>query len=192
MSHGDGDGVPVYINIPIASGEWDTNICIWDVSQGRNEFLLHTLEGHEHTVGCLCWNQNGEILLSGSHDRTIRLWNALAGTILSVIHGHEGGIRSLSVSPYYKLLASASHDKTIRIWDFGNNNSSRCIDNDTSHCIVMLYSHSKAVTVVSWSKCGKYLASGTYDNTVCIWDAVSSSSSTNNPPPKVLINWWLE
>lgn len=47
------------------------NIHLWDVDSG---VLLHTLEGHTSGVVDLIFSPDGQILVSGSYDGTIRLW----------------------------------------------------------------------------------------------------------------------
>ena len=58
-----------------------------------------------------------DILVSGSHDCTIRVWNILTGQQERVIEGHTGKIYCVSISANGKLLASKSSDNSIRIWD---------------------------------------------------------------------------
>jgi ribosome assembly protein 4 len=79
----------------------------------------------------------------------------------AAISGHGDNILAVQFSPANSSrMASASGDKTVRIWD--------CDTGTPAHT---LKGHSKWVLAVSYSPDGSILASGGYDNAVCIWDA---------------------
>lgn len=58
-----------------------------------------------------------KFLLSGSRDRTVRLWEAFSGTLLMTFVNHENWVRSVRFHPCGKYAISASEDKTIRVYD---------------------------------------------------------------------------
>ncbi|OCQ99801.1 hypothetical protein BCD64_01570 [Nostoc sp. MBR 210] len=74
---------------------------------------------HEAAVQTIAFSPNGQIIASGSVDKTIRLWN-LHGQELKILEGHKDTITSLAFSPDGKTLASASEDGTIKIWNLKN------------------------------------------------------------------------
>lgn len=53
----------------IATAGYDELIKIWHAKTCE---LVTTLEGHKHHIECLAWNEK---LISGSQDRSIRMWN---------------------------------------------------------------------------------------------------------------------
>jgi WD40 repeat protein len=55
-------------------------------------------------------------LVSGSSDRTIRLWDPKAGVETARLEGHSLGVTALCVLPDGRL-ASGAGDNTIRLWD---------------------------------------------------------------------------
>src|SRR5205085_9457928 len=60
---------------------------------------------------------DGQSVISGSSDRTVKVWDWPAGTVKATLKGHKGAVRSVAVSPDGKLAASAGEDKTVRVWD---------------------------------------------------------------------------
>ncbi|HEY9597816.1 MAG TPA: NB-ARC domain-containing protein, partial [Cyanophyceae cyanobacterium] len=85
----------------LASSSWDFKVKLWDVSPaaiqthqqtGQNldagECLL-TLEGHTNRTGALAFTPDGDILISGSQDHTIRFWNIQTGECLKVLELHR-------------------------------------------------------------------------------------------------------
>jgi WD40 repeat protein len=60
------------------------------------------------------------IIVSGSYDRTIRLWDRESGIQLRVLKGHMDHVMSVAISKNNKLIISAGRDLTIKVWELGN------------------------------------------------------------------------
>jgi F-box and WD-40 domain protein CDC4 len=89
--------------------------------------VLHKLEGHESGIWALA--ANGKRLLSGSADRTLRVWNLESGKCTHVFAGHTSTIRCLQVvdpsatrddrlseGDSCLLVVTGSRDHTLRVW----------------------------------------------------------------------------
>ena len=60
--------------------------------------------------------------MSGSHDNTVRIWDAKMGVqIGSPLQGHAGYVFSVAFSPDGTRIVSGSYDMTVRVWDAGQN-----------------------------------------------------------------------
>ncbi len=116
------------------------------------------LEGHTDWVRSVVYSPDGKWLVSGSSDRTVKLWNS-QGQWQRDLVGHGDAILSVAVSPDSRLIASASQDKTIKIWSLG----------DAAAPPQTLVGHTNTVSRVVFSPDGQFLASASWDQTVRIW-----------------------
>ena len=139
-------------------------IKLWDTRTGE---LMQTLEGHSHTVGCVAFSPDGDVLASGGgwYDDTVRLWNARTGEEDRILQGHTGGVNSIVFSPDGGRLASASRG-SIRLWDTRTG----------EHLRTLVHS----VWRFAFSPDGKTLAVGSAD-AIEIWDAHSGEKLRTLP-----------
>ncbi|KAF5828571.1 WD40-repeat-containing domain protein [Dunaliella salina] len=83
-----------------------------------------TCTGHSSDVRSVAFTPDGTTLVSGSNDKTIKLWDVASGSCRDTLKGHTDSVRSVAVSRDGCTLASGSFDKTVRLW---NLISRRCI-----------------------------------------------------------------
>lgn len=119
----------------ITAGYMDHTMKIWDLS-GRKQVGL--LEGHYASINCIQMDPNFNLVVSGSKDATLKLWNIDLATeegnafgikldkscCIHSLDSHKAEINALSLDR--EILVSASKDKTIKQWDL---KSGRCIQN---------------------------------------------------------------
>ncbi len=63
-------------------------------------------------ISSIAVSPDGRWLASGSHDHTIRIWDAALGACTQTLEGHSDSITSIAVSPDGRWLASGSYDRT--------------------------------------------------------------------------------
>jgi WD40 repeat protein/predicted Ser/Thr protein kinase len=78
--------------------------------------LCRTLTGHKDIVESIAIAPNGEIIVSGSYDGTIKLWSLRTGELQNTLKGHNNRITCIAISPDGQTIASGSYDQTIKLW----------------------------------------------------------------------------
>ena len=59
----------------------------------------------------------GNLIVSGSNDCKIKVWDADLGVCLRTLTGHDYLVRALSFDPCSGRLVSGSYDRTVKVWD---------------------------------------------------------------------------
>jgi WD40 repeat protein len=78
---------------------------------------IRPLEGHGAEVSGVAFSPDGEVLATGSDDRSIILWSTTDWTRVAVLSGHEDRVRQLAFTKDGGMLLSVSDDGTMRWWD---------------------------------------------------------------------------
>jgi WD40 repeat protein len=105
----------------LAVGPWDYKPCsisIWSTQSGQ---LVTRLEGHKGGIYSTRFSSHGNLLVSGSADQTVRVWQCClqnqTWSCIAVLYGHTWTVLSVAFLPGDKRIISAGVDETIRIWD---------------------------------------------------------------------------
>jgi WD40 repeat protein len=123
---------------------------------------VRTLTGHSGLfagVNSVAISPQGDILATGSDDKTARLWNLDTGESFRIIAGNSNFVKAVAFSPDGNILATGSDDRTVRLWDVAG-----------LQLLRTLAGHSHAVKSVAFSPDGQFLASGSWDKTVKLWE----------------------
>lgn len=87
------------------------------IRDSKTHTSKHILKGHGDYISCMAYSPDGNIIASGSHDQTVRLWDVKTGEHIRTLTGHQDDITFLSFSPDGSTLISGSRDMTINFWD---------------------------------------------------------------------------
>jgi WD40 repeat protein len=96
----------------IASGGANGAVQLWR-ADGRRAAKL---TGHTDAITSLAFSPDGRLLVSGSADRTARIWDVETGKLVHALTGHAFGVTSVSFSPSGRLVLTSSVDGDARIW----------------------------------------------------------------------------
>ncbi|CAB1418260.1 unnamed protein product [Pleuronectes platessa] len=160
----------------LASCSNDQTVRVWVVTSKECKAELRE---HEHVVECIAWapdtahptileatgseskksGKPGPFLLSGSRDKTIKMWDVSTGLCLMTLVGHDNWVRGILFHPGGRFIVSCADDKTLRIWDYKN-----------KRCMKTLCAHEHFVTSLDFHKTAPYVVTGSVDQTVKVWE----------------------
>jgi WD40 repeat protein len=100
-----------------------------------------------------------KVLVSGSDDGVVSLWEVATGRLLHQLHGHSGAVQSVAMSPNGDRAVSAGVDRTVRVWDVA-----------TGEPLHILVGHERPVNCVAITPDGRSIVSGSDDKTIKIWN----------------------
>mmetsp|Transcript_42453 Transcript_42453/g.51475 ORF Transcript_42453/g.51475 Transcript_42453/m.51475 type:complete len:597 (+) Transcript_42453:320-2110(+) len=133
----------------------------WKASQlvrnlRRGNPVVHVLEGHQESMNCVQFDD--KLLVSGSLDKTLRVWDLQTWEARHVLTGHEATVWCLQY--VHNILVSASGDKTLRVW---------CLQK--GECLRVLEGHNGDVYCLQFD--GETVVSGSRDGTLRVWNTIS-------------------
>ncbi|KAL9336688.1 hypothetical protein Peur_071176 [Populus x canadensis] len=132
----------------------------------------YVLAGHTEIVLCLdtCVSSSGRpLLVTGSKDNSVRLWNSESINCIGVGMGHMGGVGAVAFSKKWKnFFVSGSSDRTIKVW------STDGISDDADQPInlkakAVVAAHDKDINSLVIAPNDTLVCSGSQDRTACVW-----------------------
>lgn len=157
------------------------------------------LTGHTAAVNGLAISPDGKLVVSGSSDKTVRLWDLETGQEIRQLL-QDAAVWSVTFNADGTLLAIGCQDKTIPLWEVASlqkrltlsghtqavktiafhpqhpflasgsgDKTIRLWDVHSGKEVAMLSNHRLQVNALAFSPDGRWLASGSSDRTVCLW-----------------------
>jgi periodic tryptophan protein 2 len=164
----------------VCAGSLDTSdIHIWSVQTGQ---LLDTLSGHEGPVSTLAFSPDASTLVSGSWDKTVRVWNIFARTQTSEPLQLMADVLSLAFRPDSKQIAVTTLDGQLTFWNVSDAAQENGVDGrrDVSGGRKMSdrrtaanVAGTKSFTAVRYSADGSCVLAGGNSKYICLYDVQS-------------------
>jgi WD40 repeat protein len=114
---------------------------------------------------------DGSTLISGSRDRTIKVWNLTNGQLQGRLAGHRFTVTVLAISPNGQIMTSGSDDETIKLWDFHTGSLRHTLENHAEE-------GRKEIACVVFSLDGQILYSGSAGASSYYWDVRGGLDTT--------------
>nr|XP_018259611.1 F-box and WD-40 domain-containing protein CDC4 [Kwoniella dejecticola CBS 10117]OBR81769.1 F-box and WD-40 domain-containing protein CDC4 [Kwoniella dejecticola CBS 10117] len=190
---GDGTNVVTCLQFDeekIISASDDHSINVHNTRGGN---LMKRLDGHDGGVWTL--EYKNDVMVSGSTDRTVRIWDLDEMAEVHVFNGHTSTVRCLQMvepvwnekekvwQPPYPMIVTGSRDATLRVWKLPGKDDPPYIGvvteqqaappEENPYYLHLLQGHSSAVRALAAH--GNICISGSYDMTVRVWDIVKGT-----------------
>lgn len=115
----------------------DASLKIFDFAGGVEESVL---TGHQWDAKCVDWHPSKGLLVSGSKDHQVKLWDPRSGRCLTTLHGHKNTVSKTVFEPSNGvLLASCARDQTARVFDIR-----------MMRDVFLLRGHEKDISTLAW------------------------------------------
>jgi len=161
----------------LISSSRDKKVFVWEVdSYASDEATLgrpiRSLSGHGHFVSDVVVSSDGQFALSGSWDKTLRLWDLNTGQTTRRFASHTKDVLSVAFSADNRQIVSGSRDKSIKLW----NTLAQCKYTITDDC------HTDWVSTVRFSPSNRdpVIVSAGWDKVVKVWNLGNCRLKTNH------------
>lgn len=173
----------------LASCSSDLTIKLWDPTDAYKN--IRTLSGHDHSVDAVRFIpsgasgafSSGNMLVSASGDKTLKIWDTTTGYCVKTLNGHAGWVRDVCPSMDGNFLLSAGNDQSARLWELSMPNPESKVlmlghENVVQCCAFAppaAYQH--LATLAGLKKpppatsSAEFMATGSRDKTIRLWDA---------------------
>lgn len=152
-------------NTLIASASYDRTARVWDAKSGK---CLQVLD-HAAPISCVQftqWKSSSvpsinitDFLVTGCHDGSINVWDAMNGSKLCTCVGHTDQITSMRIHPNGYLLLTTSMDRSARLWDIRRGKQ-----------LISLAGHTDWVMDAVFAADNKNVITVSLDGTARLWD----------------------
>jgi hypothetical protein len=128
---------------------------------------VSTFEGHEHGVNACAVTADGQYLISGSEDTTVKVWGIGKPDPPSTLDGHAGKITACAVTSDGRHVVASSDDWTLNVWELGS-----------GRIVAVLVGHTDWVNACALTPDDRYVISASEDKTLKVWTLEGRSVAT--------------
>ncbi|XP_058059631.1 GATOR complex protein WDR24 [Anopheles bellator] len=148
-------------------------VSVWDLSKfGRQKQSLVYNE-HERTAHSVAFHgTEANLLISGSQDGTIKCFDLRTDKIaVNTYFSNSESVRDVKFSPHApNTFAAVSENGTVQLWDIRRND----------RCTTQFTAHSGPIYTCDWHPIQSWLATGSRDRQIKVWNTSPKNSSLEN------------
>jgi WD40 repeat protein len=139
----------------------ESSVEVWKIGAPDDPIVL---KGHTKDVDCAAFSPDGTRMVTGSSDRTARIWESTTGRQLSVLQGHNDQVSAVAFTHDGTRVVTGAWDGTVRMWDarFGRE-------------VLLLHVDQRWVFAAAMSTDDSCLVVGAETDRVHSWDTISAS-----------------
>lgn len=126
------------------------------------------LKGHNSSIKAASFSADGKMIITGSHDQTARIWDAVTGTLLHELTGKSSQVKFSAFGKKDEVIMGAYADNCLRIWD-----SKKAAFKET------VIKNASPFTAYAVSPDQKKIIAGSQDGSLVVWDY----EKEKNPQP---------
>jgi WD40 repeat protein/serine/threonine protein kinase len=145
------------------------SIRLWDAATGR---VLQTLSS---SPGSLAFHPDGKRVAAWGDDRTLKMWDVKTGAEVSSVQ-HEVAGSNLVIHPDGRRLFLADMSGSVAMTDLA-----------TGRVLRKYRGHAQRISALACSRDGRMLVSGSFDQTVRVWDATLTTEEWYGPEARELV-----
>jgi len=172
-------GVPVLARLPWSLGWNEKEIRALEAKIGgaaQVSQLLLSLNVHGGSVRTAAFSPDGARVVTGSHDGTMRVWDAKSGTQLIELKGHSASVQGAAFSPDGVRIVTGSRDGTARVWESAPVPASGASGPSSAwQPVLVLKGHGGTVMSAAYSPDGGRIVTSSADRKAMVWNATSGA-----------------
>lgn len=152
------------------------SVYLWHADTGAIDQLCE-VDGFDDCVTSVSFIQGGQYLAVGTNSNDVQIWDVARMRQLRTMRSHSARVGALAWNQH--LLSSGARDGSIHHHDV----------RQPRHHVSSLVGHTQEVCGLTWNGNGTQLASGSNDNTVCVWDHQqhhNHASDANTSGPNIV------
>ena len=133
-----------------------------DLDKKKNLMKNKFLKTHNGGFLCLAISNDGKLLLTGSDDQTVRVWDFFGRKQIACYAEHKSNVNCVVISSTSNFAVSGSMDRSLIMWDLKN------------HCVSNVFrGHTGSIQSVALSFDENFMISGGYNYEIYIWNMKS-------------------